>query len=270
MTRNHRKKSQSASRSAKTMATRIRDVTRRLAPRLVLPVADPRARLPLELRRRIATAAHATLDQVTAALSRLPENKGRGAGRKSNSAKGRSKVLVESTAVAAWLRDIAKQPGADARIGNALAEIARGVLRGDVEARRLPFFAAALSQKQAGELAASERSPKRSQASILTAAEAPLEVRRLLKSYDPSALRWAVREERYEIVVAILLRGGTEARAWLATVIGEDDARSLVAEFRGTGCAELDRQRLREQLGLTTDDIPTRPYLGFKMGGEHA
>ncbi|HET8932087.1 MAG TPA: hypothetical protein VFN67_01545 [Polyangiales bacterium] len=138
-----------------------------------------------------------------------------------------------------------------------------------MEAKRLPFFAAVPSQQQTSELAANERSPENSR-TILTAAEAPQEVRRLLKSYEPSALRWVVPEERYEIVVAVLLRGGPEARAWLTSVIAEDEARSLVAEFRGTGCAEPDRQRLREQLGLTTDDIPARPYLGFKMGGRRA
>src|SRR5581483_9920988 len=40
---------------------------------------------------------------------------------------------------------------------------------------------------------------------IATAAQAPVTVRRLLKSYDPAELRWASADHRYAIVRAILL-----------------------------------------------------------------
>jgi hypothetical protein len=235
-----------------------------------LPIADPRSTLPLARRKQIALAARATLDQVTAALCRLPENKGRGAGRKRNAAKGRSKTFVESAAVASWLCNIAQQEELDASVASALTEVARSVLRGDVEAGRLPFFGV-LSEhrRQVGDHVTGDRKSVDSH-SIITAAEAPESVRRLLKSYSPNALRWAIPEERYEVVVAVLLRGEPAARAWLDTMLGEADLRGLVAEFRGAGCAEPDRQRLREQLGLTTAEIPRRPYLGFTMGGRRA
>ncbi|MGB8295578.1 MAG: hypothetical protein WCG85_09140, partial [Polyangia bacterium] len=46
---------------------------------------------------------------------------------------------------------------------------------------------------------------------ILTAAEAPETVRRLLKSYDVAALKWAESDHRYAIVREILVRGDDQA-----------------------------------------------------------
>jgi hypothetical protein len=101
----------------------------------------------------------------------------------------------------------------------------------------------------------------------VTAADAPMSVRRLLKSYEPSALRWKVAGHRYAIVVAILTRGEDQARRWLWTVLSRSGARDLVRKYRGAGCAEPDRSLLREQLGLTTADLPSRPFLGFGPEG---
>lgn len=98
---------------------------------------------------------------------------------------------------------------------------------------------------------------------LVTAADTPESVRQLLKSYDPKALRWRVRNDRYAIVVAILTRGGEEAMQWLWSILSHGKVRELVREYRGASCAEPDRVKLREQLQLTTADIPTRPYIGF-------
>lgn len=115
-----------------------------------------------------------------------------------------------------------------------------------------------------------ERRPRTARASakkaIVTAADAPESVRQLLKSYDPKALKWRVRNDRYAVVVAILTRGGDEAKQWLGSVLSQSEVRALVREYRGSGCAEPDRVKLREQLQLTTTDIPTRPYIGFGNG----
>jgi hypothetical protein len=99
-----------------------------------------------------------------------------------------------------------------------------------------------------------------------TAAEAPEVVVRLLKSYDPSRLRWRVRDHRHIIVCAILTRGTDEAKRWLWSVQTRDEVRELVRAYRGAGCAEPDRARLRQELDLTTKDIPERPYLGLERG----
>jgi hypothetical protein len=101
----------------------------------------------------------------------------------------------------------------------------------------------------------------------VTAADAPASVRRLLKSYEPSALRWKVAGHRYAILVAILTRGDDHARRWLWTLLSRREARDLVRKYRGAGYAEPDRSLLREQLELTTADLPSRPFLGFGREG---
>lgn len=98
---------------------------------------------------------------------------------------------------------------------------------------------------------------------IVTGQDAPEAVRRLLKSYDPAALRWAKPDHRYAIVREVLVRGDDEAARWLHDVLREAEVRELVRRYRGAGCNEPDRQKLRTTLRLTTDDIPVRPYLGF-------
>jgi hypothetical protein len=97
-----------------------------------------------------------------------------------------------------------------------------------------------------------------------TAADAPESVVKLLKSYDPAELRWQVPDHRHLIVVAILTRGNEDAKDWLWSVLPREDVRELVRQYAGAGCAEPDRAQLREQLGLTTADIPRRAYLGME------
>jgi hypothetical protein len=100
---------------------------------------------------------------------------------------------------------------------------------------------------------------------LLTAADAPESVVKLLKSYDPKGLRWQRRDHRHLIVVAILTRGNEEAREWLWSVLSKVKVRELVRLYRGAGCAEPDRAALREQLELTTSDSPTRPYSAWSV-----
>jgi hypothetical protein len=109
--------------------------------------------------------------------------------------------------------------------------------------------------------------PGRAKSELVTAADAPESVRKLLKSYDPQELRWRVRNDRHEIVVTVLTRGNAEAKRWLWTVLSHGEVRELVRKYRGAGCAEPDRVLLRQQLKLTTTDIPIRPHLGFGAEG---
>lgn len=99
---------------------------------------------------------------------------------------------------------------------------------------------------------------------IRTAADAPQAVRRLLKSYDPASLKWSDLDHRYAVVREVLLRGDDEANAWLGRVLGRNQVRALVRRYRGAGMNEPDRERLRNKLGLTIDDLPSRPYLGLQ------
>lgn len=101
----------------------------------------------------------------------------------------------------------------------------------------------------------------------LTTADAPEAVRKLLKSYDPKALQWTDAGHRYEVVLAILTRGGDEAKAWLWSVLSRAEVRELVRRYRGAGCAEPDRAKLRRLLGLSTVDVPVRPYVGLVHDG---
>jgi hypothetical protein len=101
-------------------------------------------------------------------------------------------------------------------------------------------------------------------ARVRTAADAPLAVRRLLKTYRPASLKWTNSDDRYVVVREILLRGDDEATAWLHRVLARNQVRALIRQYGGAGVSEPDRQRLRAGLGLTTDDIPTRAYVGFK------
>lgn len=98
----------------------------------------------------------------------------------------------------------------------------------------------------------------------LTAADAPMAVQRLLKTYDPSSLRWANRDHRHIIVREILVRGDASAKRWLRRKLARAEVRELIREYRGAGSSEPDRQILRRSLSLTTQDLPVRPYLGLQ------
>jgi hypothetical protein len=98
----------------------------------------------------------------------------------------------------------------------------------------------------------------------VSAAEAPDVVRRLLKGYDVSTLSWANPDHRYAIVRAILVRGDDQAAHWLGSILRRNEVRALVRQYRGAGCNEPERRKLRRELRLTVSDIPNRPYLGFE------
>lgn len=101
---------------------------------------------------------------------------------------------------------------------------------------------------------------------LTTAADAPVSVRRLLKSYELEDVHWSEDDDRHVMVVAILTRGDAAAKRWLWSVLSQSEVRELVRRYRGAGCAEPDREKLRKQLDLSTVDIPTRPYLGMERG----
>ena len=90
---------------------------------------------------------------------------------------------------------------------------------------------------------------------IVSAGEAPGAVLRLLTSYDPDRLLWAKADHRYLVVREILLRGGDRAMKWLRTVLSPRELRELVQRYRGAGCSEPEREKLRAALGLTVNDI---------------
>jgi hypothetical protein len=99
---------------------------------------------------------------------------------------------------------------------------------------------------------------------IETAQEAPVAVRRLLKSYDPAALHWRESNDRYAVVRAIIVRGDEEAKAWLRGMLRREQVRELVRAYRGAGCSEPERAKLRHDLRLSRRDILVRPYIGLR------
>jgi len=99
---------------------------------------------------------------------------------------------------------------------------------------------------------------------VPSTAEAPDVVRRLLKGYDVSTLTWANPDHRYAMVRAILVRGDDQAAHWLGSMLRRNEVRALVRQYRGAGCSEPERRKLRRDLRLTVSDIPSRPYLGFE------
>lgn len=126
-------------------------------------------------------------------------------------------------------------------------------------AARALSLSAAERQAVARLAAAARWAPK---SRIVTAAEAPAVVRRLLKSYDPAQLRWAKLNHRYVIVREVLLRGDDRAVSWLRGLLFPREVRDLIRRYRGAGCDDSERQRLRTALHLTVDDVPARAYAG--------
>ena len=120
-------------------------------------------------------------------------------------------------------------------------------------AARALSLSASQRQAVARRAAAARWAPK---LRIVTAAEAPAVVRRLLKSYDPAQLRWARLNHRYVIVREVLLRGDDRAVRWLRGLLFPRELRDLVRRYQGAGCNEIERQKLRTALHLTVDDIP--------------
>ena len=179
---------------------------------------------------------------------------------------------TQSANLSGYVRiDVMKNPHAVAlgRLGGLKGGVARARA---LSAERRRQIASAAGAARFGSLSPRERTRLARKAArarwalgerIVTASDAPVEVRRLLKSYDTAALRWSDPTDRYEIVREILVRGDDEARRWLRRVLRRGEVRELIRLNRGAGCSEPQRAKLRRELRLTTDDIPTRPYLGF-------
>jgi hypothetical protein len=170
---------------------------------------------------------------------------------------------------------MAKNPHAVAlgRLGGSKGGVARAKALG---ARRRREIASAAGAARANALSAAKRKQIASRAAQarwarvptpVTAQDAPESVRRLLKTYDPRELRWAVARDRYAVVREVLVRGDEDAKRWLGRVLRRDQLRALAREYAGTGCSEPERALLRRELGLTTRDIPKRPYLNALWNG---
>lgn len=164
---------------------------------------------------------------------------------------------------------MAKNPHAVAlgRLGGAKGGRARAKA---LSPRRRRAIASAAGTARAQALSAAERTALARRAARArwrrarpprTAADAPEAVRRLLKTYEPAALRWDDAADRYTVVREILVRGDRDAQRWLKLILPEPQVRALVKRFAGTGCSEPERERLRALLGLSLRDIPKRPYL---------
>ena len=150
--------------------------------------------------------------------------------------------LVTTSDVASEIRG--RAAARDVPVSTVLEELVLGALRHGARSRVSARAAATL------------RAPR-------SAADAPEAVRKLFKSYDPSALHWDTPGHQHEIVVAILTRGNADAKRWLWKVMSHEEARELVRLHRGAGSAEPERAVLRRELGLSEADLPRRAYLGF-------
>jgi hypothetical protein len=146
----------------------------------------------------------------------------------------------------------------------ALSPRRRSEIAKQAGAARALSLSAAERQAVARRAAAARWTPK---SRIVTAAEAPAVVRRLLDSYDPGQLRWAKVNHRYVIVREVLLRGDDRAVRWLRGLLFPRQLRELIRRFRGAGCTDSERQKLRAALYLTVRDIPARAEPGAARGG---
>jgi hypothetical protein len=121
--------------------------------------------------------------------------------------------------------------------------------------------ALAMSPSQRQAVARRAAAARWSKSRILTAAEAPAGVRTLLSNYDLAQLRWAKSNHRYVIVREVLLRGDDRAVSWLRGLLFPREMRDLIRRYRGAGCNEVERRKLRAALHLTVDDISARADL---------
>ena len=96
-----------------------------------------------------------------------------------------------------------------------------------------------------------------------TAAEAPVKVRQLLRSYDPIDLDWSDPRSRWAVVGEVITRGGPEAWAWVLSVMSRADARDLAKWAAGACYSEPKREKIRKKLRLGVKYVPRKPYLGF-------
>lgn len=154
--------------------------------------------------------------------------------------------------------------------GPARAKVLSAKRRREIATRAGSARATALSAAERATLARRAARARWSAArSVKSGADAPQSVRRLLKSYEPSDLDWSEPDHRYVIVREILLRGDEDAARWLRMVLNRNQVRALVRRYGGAGANEPDRERLRRELGLSVEEIPRRPYLGFQWPSQN-
>ncbi len=91
----------------------------------------------------------------------------------------------------------------------------------------------------------------------------PVEVRQLLHRSDLESFDWNQRSDRYPVVAMILSRWSAPSLRWLAGELSLFEIRELMVWGAGGGLAEPERERVRREFGLSTAEIPTRPYLGL-------
>lgn len=96
----------------------------------------------------------------------------------------------------------------------------------------------------------------------VTAKDLPIEVRRLLKSYDLAELRWDEPMVRHTVIVEVLTRGDENAERWLWATLTRDEVRALLRDFGGAGTDNEGRVVLRQKAGLSEEELPPRPF-GF-------
>lgn len=92
----------------------------------------------------------------------------------------------------------------------------------------------------------------------------PDHVKALLKSYEPGKLKWGRPLDRYAIVVEVLLRGFDDSRRWLASVLDDEEIRSLIRDGGGAGLDEPARATLRARYGLSLSDLPAKKHIPWR------
>lgn len=91
----------------------------------------------------------------------------------------------------------------------------------------------------------------------------PLHIARYLKSYDLEALDPDNPRDLYFIAIEILNKGDAADREWIFKRMCRAELRALFKEQAGLGMSEEQRQRVREVLDLSTEDIPVRYSFGW-------
>jgi len=91
----------------------------------------------------------------------------------------------------------------------------------------------------------------------------PPPIARYLKSYDLDRLDPDDPRDLYFIALEVLTKGDAADRAWPFERMRAEKLRSLFRERAGLGMSEEQCQRVREILGLSTEDIPLRDSFGW-------
>jgi len=146
-----------------------------------------------------------------------------------------------------------------AKGGPARAKALSARRRREIATRAANARALSMSAAERQDLARRAAAARWSRQPIATAADAPPSVKRLLWRYDPSSLEWAKPEHRYLMLREILVRGDDRASEWVHRLLTPRQIRDLVRRYRGAGCSEGERQKLRRTLRLSMRDVPPGP-----------